>query len=92
MRRPTVLILSLQLVFLVCIGREVLLKKKLSTVDLLVLPILDLLLYILKLLITFFTKQATLVRRSNVLNLPLHLVFPVCIGREVLLKGKAQYG
>ncbi len=61
-------------------------------VDVLVLTILDLVLYILKLLLTFFTKQATLMRRSTVLSISLQLVFPVCIGREVLLKGKAQYG
>jgi len=36
----------------------------------------DQLLFILKILFTFVTKQATLMRRSSVLNLPLKLVFP----------------
>jgi hypothetical protein len=48
----------------------------LSTIDLLVLPRLDQLLLILKLLFTFFAKQATLTRRSTVLNLPPKSVFP----------------
>ncbi len=41
-----------------------------------VLTSLDLLLLILKLLFTFFTKQATLMRRSTVLSLPLKLKIP----------------
>jgi hypothetical protein len=57
-------------------GRESLLKGRLSAVELLVLTSLDQLLFILKILFTFFTKQATLMRRSTVLSLPLQLVFP----------------
>jgi hypothetical protein len=37
---------------------------------------LDQLIFTLKILFTFFTKQATLMRRSTVMNLPLWLVFP----------------
>ncbi len=46
-----------------------------STVDLLVLISLDLLLFILKILFTSCTKQATLMRRSMVQSLPLKLMF-----------------
>ncbi len=50
---------------------------RLSTVDLLVLTSLDQLILLLKILfIFFFTKQATLMRRSTVLSLPFQLVFP----------------
>jgi len=48
---------------------------KLSTVGLLVLTTKDPLILMLKILITFFTKQFTLMRRSTALNLPLQLVF-----------------
>jgi len=48
---------------------------RLSTVDLLVLTRLDQLIFILKILFTSVTKQATLMRRSTVLILPLQLVF-----------------
>jgi hypothetical protein len=41
-------------------------RGKLSTVDLLVLPSLDQLLLIVQTLFTFFTKQATLMRRLTV--------------------------
>jgi hypothetical protein len=51
-------------------------RGQLSTVDLLVLTSLDQLLLILKTLLTFFTKQASLRRRSTLLSLPLQLVFP----------------
>jgi hypothetical protein len=45
-------------------------------VDLLVQTSLDYLLFILKILIIFFTKQATLIRRrSTVLSLPTQLLF-----------------
>ncbi len=47
----------------------------LGTVDLLVLTSLVQLIFILKILFTYFTKQVTLMRRSTVLNLPLQLVF-----------------
>jgi hypothetical protein len=40
-----------------------------STVDLLVLTSLDQLLFVYKILFTFFTKQATLIRMSTVLSL-----------------------
>ncbi len=51
-------------------------RGRLSTVDLLVLTSLDQLIFILKILFTFITKQLTLLRRSTVLCLPLQLVFP----------------
>jgi len=47
-----------------------------STVDLRVLTSLYQLIFKLKILLTFFTKQANLIRRSTVLRLPPHLVFP----------------
>ncbi len=50
---------------------------RLSIVDLLVLTSLDQFLFILKILLNFFTKEAnTLMRRSVVLSLPPQLVFP----------------
>jgi hypothetical protein len=58
------------------VTREVLLKGRLSTVDLLVLTSLDQLLFILKILFAFLETLATLMRRSTVLNHPLQLVFP----------------
>jgi len=48
----------------------------LSTVDLLVFISLDQVLFVLKILFTFFTKQVTSMRRSTVLTLPLQLGFP----------------
>ncbi len=51
-------------------------RGRLSTVYLLVQASLDQLLLILKVLFTFFTKQAILTRRSTVVSLPLQLVFP----------------
>ncbi len=64
-------------------------KGKLSTVYLLVLPVdllvltadllvltsLDQLLFVLKILLTFFSRQATSMRRSSVLSLPSQLAF-----------------
>ncbi len=50
-------------------------RGKLSTVDLLVLTSLGQLVFILKLLFSFVTKYAALMRRSTVLSLPLQLVF-----------------
>jgi hypothetical protein len=47
-----------------------------STVDLLVLTSLEKLLFILKIVSTFLTKQATLMRRSFVLSIPPQFVFP----------------
>ncbi len=55
---------------------EVLLKGRLSTVDVLVLTSLYQLLSILKILFTFFTKQAMLIRRSTVQRLPLSVSVP----------------
>jgi hypothetical protein len=46
-------------------------------VDLLVLPSLDQLIFIMEILFTFVIKQAALMRRSTILSLPLQLVFPV---------------
>ncbi len=51
-------------------------RGRLSTVDLIVLTSLDQLLFKLKILWTFFTKQANIMRRSTVSSLPPHLVFP----------------
>ncbi len=47
-----------------------------GTVDLLVLTNTTLLLFLLKILLILFTNQVTSMRRSNVLNLSLQLVFP----------------
>ncbi len=55
---------------------EVLLKGKLSTVDLLVLTSLDQLLFIMKVWFSFFSKHATLMRRPIVLSLLHQLLFP----------------
>ncbi len=52
---------------------------RLSTVDLLVLTYLDQLVFILKTSFSFFTKQASLRRRSTVLSLLPQLVFPAPI-------------
>ena len=48
----------------------ILTEGEISTVDLLELACLDQLLLIIKTLLTFFTKQVSLIRRSTVLNLP----------------------
>ncbi len=47
-------------------NREVLWRGRLSTVDLLALTSLDQLLFILEVLLTFYTKHANLIRRSTV--------------------------
>ncbi len=57
----------------------------LGTVDLLVLTSLDHLILILKILFSFFTKQATLIRRSTVLGLPLQLGFPDSTSRGTFI-------
>jgi hypothetical protein len=62
--------------FYICFSKEVLLKGKLSTVDLLVLTRLDSLIFILEILLTFSTKQVTLTRRSFVLSLLPQRDFP----------------
>ena len=49
---------------------------RLSTVDLLVLTSLCQLVFILKILFSFFTKQATLMRSSTVLSLPPQFSIP----------------
>jgi hypothetical protein len=51
-------------------------RGRFTTIDLLVLTSLDLLLFIMETLFTCLQKQATLMRRSIVLRLPLQLVFP----------------
>jgi hypothetical protein len=51
-------------------------RGRLCTIDHLVLTSLDQLILILKILFSFFTKQATLMRRSTSLSLPPQLVFP----------------
>jgi hypothetical protein len=51
-------------------------RGKLNTVDLLVLTSLYQLLFILKILFSYVTKQAALMRRSTVLSLPFQLAFP----------------
>ncbi len=48
---------------------------RLGTVELLVLTNLDQLVFKLKIVFSYFTKQATLMRRSTVLSLPSQLVF-----------------
>jgi hypothetical protein len=50
-------------------------KRKIGTVDLLVLTCLDNLLFILITIFSFFTKPANLIWRSNILSLPFQLVF-----------------
>jgi hypothetical protein len=57
-------------------SREVLRGGEALTVDLLVLTSLDQLIFILKILFSFLTKQATLMRRSTVPSLPPQLEFP----------------
>jgi len=52
------------------------LRGRLSTVDLIVLTSLDQLVFLIGNIIFFFTKQATLMRRPSVLSLPPQLVFP----------------
>jgi hypothetical protein len=51
-------------------------RRRLSTVDLLLLTSFDQMLFILKILFTYVTKYVALMRRSIVLNLLLQLVFP----------------
>ncbi len=51
-------------------------KGKLRTINLLAPTSLDQLIFTLKILYTLVTKQATLMRRSTVQSLSLHLVFP----------------
>jgi hypothetical protein len=51
-------------------------RKRLCTVDLLKITILDQHIFIFKIFSTFVTKQATLMRSSIALILPLQLVFP----------------
>jgi hypothetical protein len=50
--------------------------EKFSTVDLLVLARYDNLIFLLKMLCIFFSKQGTIIRRSDVLSLSLQLGFP----------------
>jgi hypothetical protein len=57
-------------------NKEPLLGERLCTVDLLVIISLDYLPFILGISCIFVTKQATLMRRSIVLSLPVQLVFP----------------
>ncbi len=59
-----------------CVRRKLLLKGRLCIVDLLVPSSLDQFLFESYMSFTFVTKQATLMRRSIVLNLPAQLVFP----------------
>jgi hypothetical protein len=63
------------------------LRERLSTLDLLVVTSLDNLLLILKTFFYFFTKQATLLRRSTVLRLPLQSVFPASALTFVIEEG-----
>jgi hypothetical protein len=51
-------------------------EGRLSTADILILTSLEQLLLTFQTLFTLFTKQATLMRRSTVLSLPLQVVFP----------------
>jgi len=50
--------------------REVLMRGRLNTVDLLLPTSIDQLFLVLKILLNSFTKQATLMRRSTLLSLP----------------------
>ncbi len=59
---------------IICSSREPLLKGKAHLLDLLVLTTLDQLFFKSKILIAFVTKQATLMSRSTLQRLPLHLV------------------
>ncbi len=52
------------------------LRERLSTVDLLVITILDEPIFIMKILFTFVTKRTTLMRRSTVLSLPPSVSIP----------------
>jgi hypothetical protein len=61
-------------------------RGRLSTVDLLLLTSLAQLLFVLKILFTFFKKQGTLKRRSTILSLPTQLVFPGKKHKAVHLK------
>jgi hypothetical protein len=63
-------------------------RGRLSTVDLLVLTSLDELLFILKILLTFVTKHATLMRRSTVLNLPVRVP---CSNKQINFGGREPY-
>ncbi len=94
---PCLLSLSLSpMIFMCCAYRLVCFRQKLSqwwnqgslternsTVDLLVLACHDKLLFILEILFTIVTKQATLLRRLTVLSLSLHLVFPAYTNKKV---------
>jgi len=51
-------------------------KERLSTIDLFVLTGSDQLIFVMKILFTFVTKQAALLKRTTLLSLPLQLVFP----------------
>jgi hypothetical protein len=62
---------------------------RLSIVDLLVLTSLDQQLFTLKILFTFVTKQAKLMRRSTVLSLPVHLIFP---DQSIFLSNLSEFG
>ncbi len=55
-----------------------------STVDLLVLTSYNELRFVLKTLLTFFTKQAILMMRLIVLSLPPQLVLPGLVYRETI--------
>jgi hypothetical protein len=59
-------------------------RGRLSTTGLLVLTIIDLLLFLLNLLLSFCTKQATFMWWSTVLSLPLQLVFPVACTIKII--------
>jgi hypothetical protein len=61
-------------------------RGRLSTVGLHVLTSLDQLIFTMKILCTFWAKQATLMRRSTVPSLPVQLVFP---GESFILKSLA---
>ncbi len=61
-------------------------RGRLRTVGLHVLTSLDQLIFTMKILCTFWAKQATLMRRSTVPSLPVQLVFP---GESFILKSLA---
>jgi hypothetical protein len=72
----------------VCSGKSYC-RERLSTVDhLVVLRSLDQLLFILKILFNFLTKQATLMRSYIVLSLPAQLAFP---GLSIHILSKSNF-
>jgi hypothetical protein len=47
--------------------------------------------FIIKILYTFFTKRATLMTRSTLLNIPLQLVFPSLIHNVLSIRSRTEW-